>query len=154
LKIEVEAIGFVRGGRREAVDDAWAGVRATIDLDPTRFSAKALSGLEDFSHVEVLIHFHQADPKAVEYGARRPRGNEDWPRVGIFAQRGKDRPNRLGISICRLLEVDDVSLKVEGLDAIDGTPVLDIKPLMSGLGPRGGLREPEWAREIMAKYWK
>jgi tRNA (Thr-GGU) A37 N-methylase len=82
-----------------------------------------------------------------------PRGRKDWPRIGIFAQRGRVRPNRLGVTVCRLVRVDGLVLHVEGLDAIDGTPVLDIKPVMSGFLPRGELREPEWARAIMASYW-
>ena len=86
-------------------------------------------------------------------GARRPRGNPDWPLVGIFAQRGKNRPNRLGVTVCRIVSVEGLTLEVEGLDAIDGTPVLDIKPVMSGFQPRGDLREPDWARQIMAGYW-
>jgi len=73
--------------------------------------------------------------------------------VGIFAQRGKDRPNHLGVSICEIVEVRGTHVQVRGLDAIAGTPVLDMKPCMRGFEPRGTLREPEWAREIMAKYW-
>jgi tRNA (Thr-GGU) A37 N-methylase len=73
--------------------------------------------------------------------------------VGIFARRGKDRPNRIGTTICRLLAVEGTKLRVEGLDAIDGTPVLDIKPYVSGFGPQGEVREPAWSREIMEEYW-
>ena len=73
--------------------------------------------------------------------------------VGIFAQRGKDRPNRIGVTVCSLLGVDGLTLRVRGLDAIDGTPVLDIKPVMRGFLPRGEVREPEWAGELMKGYW-
>ena len=88
-------------------------------------------------------------------GARapRPRGREDWPKIGIFAQRGKNRPNRIGLTVCRIVSVSGLRVEVEGLDAIDGAPVLDIKPYMSGFGPRGEVREPAWAGEIMAAYW-
>ena len=48
---------------------------------------------------------------------------------------------------------DGLNLEVEGLDAIDGTPVLDIKPYLTGFAPRGAVREPEWAAEIMKEYW-
>jgi tRNA (adenine37-N6)-methyltransferase len=85
--------------------------------------------------------------------ARRPRGRADWPEVGIFAQRGKNRPNRIGVTVCRLLSVRDLTIEVEGLDAIDGTPVLDIKPYVSGFAPKGAVREPAWARELMETYW-
>jgi len=89
----------------------------------------------------------------IETGARHPRGNTAWPKVGIFAQRGKDRPNRIGVTVCRILSVDGLSLRVRGLDAIDGTPVLDIKPVMRGFLSRGEIREPDWARDLMADYW-
>jgi tRNA (adenine37-N6)-methyltransferase len=72
--------------------------------------------------------------------------------VGIFAQRAKDRPNRIGVSVCRLVRVDGLDVHVGGLDAVDGTPVLDLKPVMAGFLPRGELREPEWASELMAGY--
>ena len=59
----------------------------------------------------------------------------------------------LGVSVCRIVSVDGLSLEVEGLDAIDGTPVVDIKPVLSGFLPRGDVREPAWAAEIMESYW-
>jgi tRNA (Thr-GGU) A37 N-methylase len=73
--------------------------------------------------------------------------------VGIFAQSAKGRPNRLGVSLCHLERVEGLDLHVRGLDAMDGSPVLDIKPYLSGFAPRGTVREPDWAREIMEKYW-
>jgi tRNA (Thr-GGU) A37 N-methylase len=92
-------------------------------------------------------------PATVETGVRHPRGNVAWPKVGIFAQRGKNRPNRIGATICALISVDGLTLRVCGLDAIDGTPVLDIKPVMRGFLPRGEVREPGWATELMKAYW-
>jgi tRNA (Thr-GGU) A37 N-methylase len=73
--------------------------------------------------------------------------------AGIFAQRGKARPNRIGVSICRLLSVEGAKLRVRGLDAIDGTPVLDIKPVMTGFLPRGEITEPNRAKKLMKDYW-
>jgi tRNA (adenine37-N6)-methyltransferase len=145
-------IGRVRGGRAEPIDDGWDAVTATIELAPG-FGPEALAGLDGFSHVEVVFLFHRVADSAVVAGARHPRGRADWPKVGIFAQRGKDRPNRLGVTVCRLLGVEGTTLKVAGLDAIDGTPVVDLKPVMRGFLPRGEVREPEWARELMAGYW-
>jgi tRNA (Thr-GGU) A37 N-methylase len=147
-------IGWVHSSRTEAVDDGWDGVASTITLDVERFTAPALLGLSDFSHVEVVYCFDRVDPAAVQTAARHPRGNHDWPEVGIFAQRGKDRPNRLGVTVCRLLAVDDVTVSVQGLDAIDRTPVLDIKPYLAEFGPRGPVRQPAWSHELMAQYWK
>jgi tRNA (Thr-GGU) A37 N-methylase len=128
-------------------------VEATISLDPDRFSSDALQGLDAFSHVDVVYCFHLLDPAEIVLGARRPRGNPDWPEVGIFAQRGRVRPNRLGITTAELVGLDGVDVRVRGLDAVDGTPVLDLKPHMTGFAPRSPVREPEWALEIMRDYW-
>lgn len=148
-------VGFVAGGRDEVRDDDWAAERAVIALDATRFTPAAVAGLDAFSHLEVVYLFDRVDPDGVETGARHPRGNPDWPRVGIFAQRAKDRPNRLGVSRCRLERVEGLDLHIAGLDAVHGTPVLDIKPYMSEFGPRGGpVHQPAWSRELMAGYWE
>ena len=149
----MESIGVVRGGRVEATKDAWGSNRSTVELRDDLFSPQCLQGLEAHSHVEVLFYFHLNADEPTEYGARRPRGRADWPAVGIFAQHGRMRPNRIGASVCRLLSVDGLTLLVEGLDAVDGTPVLDIKPVWSGYLPRDAVREPQWAKELMATYW-
>ena len=146
-------IGTVTGGRREAIDDDWGASRASIVLAP-RFSADALAGLAGFSHAEIVFVFDRLPEAEITTAARRPRGNPDWPMVGIFAQRGRNRPNRIGVSVCRIVSIDGTRLEVEGLDAIDGTPVLDIKPVLRGFLPRGDVREPEWAAAIMAEYWQ
>jgi tRNA-Thr(GGU) m(6)t(6)A37 methyltransferase TsaA len=153
MAIEVIPVGMVRGGRADPVDDNWDLVEAEIVLDPSEVSHDATDGLDAFSHVEVIFHFDRASREKIITGARHPRGNEAWPKVGIFAQRSKDRPNRLGVTVCRLLSVSGLSLRVRGLDAIDGTPVLDIKPVMQGFVPRGEIREPPWADELMRGYW-
>lgn len=148
----VQAIARVEGGRTAAEDDAWDAETAEIVLAES-FTAEALAGLEAFSHVEIVFVFDQLVEADITTAARRPRGNPDWPLVGIFAQRGRNRPNRIGVSVCRLLGVDGTRLTVQGLDAIAGTPILDIKPVLSGFLPRGPVREPDWARAIMAAYW-
>jgi tRNA-Thr(GGU) m(6)t(6)A37 methyltransferase TsaA len=151
--IVLQPIGFVRGGRDAPIDDNWDSVRARIELDAQRFAPDATAGLDDFSHIDVIFHFNRVPDDEVQTGARHPRGRKDWPLVGIFAQRGKGRPNRIGVCVCALERVDGLSLHVRGLDAIDGTPVLDIKPVMKGFLPRGEIREPAWAGELMKGYW-
>lgn len=146
-------VGVVAGGRPDVRDDDWDAERAIIRLDAERFGPEAVAGLDAFSHLEVVFVFDRVDPAGVATGARRPRGNPDWPQVGIFAQRAKDRPNRLGVSRCVLERVDGLDLHVAGLDAVDGTPVLDVKPYMSEFGPRGPVHQPAWSRELMAGYW-
>jgi len=151
--IQVIPIGLVRGGRSEPIDDDWDQVEAEIVLDAARFAPDAAAGLDAFSHIEVIFHFDRADPGKINTGARHPRGNTAWPKVGIFAQRGKDRPNRIGVTVCRILSVDGLSLRVRGLADIDATPVPDIKPVMKGFLPRGDIHEPDWARALMEGYW-
>ena len=153
MSFALDPIGHVRGGRDRPVDDDWGESRARIELDPARFGPEALAGLADFSHLEVIFVFDRVGEAEIEYGARHPRGRADWPLVGIFAQRGKNRPNRLGLCTCRIVGVAGLAVEVEGRDAIDGTPVADLKPAMAEFLPRGELREPAWAAELMKDYW-
>jgi tRNA (adenine37-N6)-methyltransferase len=152
-EITVRPIGFVRSARSAAEDDDWDSITTSIELDADVVEPDATLGLDTFSHIEVVYVFHLVDEAGACRGARHPRGRDDWPRTGILAQRAKDRPNRIGVTTCRLDSVDGLTLQVTGLDAIDGTPVLDIKPAMSGFAPRGELREPAWAKELMEGYW-
>ncbi|MGI5508127.1 SAM-dependent methyltransferase [Streptomyces sp. CA-106131] len=146
-------IGWVSGGRHEVFDDAWGEVTALIRLDDNRFGPEALAGLDAFPHLEVVYHFDRVPASKIETGARHPRGNTEWPLVGIFAQRGKNRPNRLGVSRCRLIRVAGLEVHVQGLDAVHGTPVLDIKPYMSEFAPEGVTSQPAWSTEIMRDYY-
>lgn len=150
--ITLRPVAWVRGARVQAEDDDWGGSQATVELDAA-FDAEALAGLDAFSHVELIFWFHGVDPAKIVSGARHPRNNPAWPKVGIFAQRGRNRPNRLGSTICRLVAVEGRSLRVAELDAIEGTPVLDIKPVMTEFLPREAVRQPAWSRELMARYW-
>jgi tRNA (adenine37-N6)-methyltransferase len=150
--VNVEPIGFVQGGRPRPTDDEWGGAQACIELTAD-YTADALEGLASFSHVEVLFFFHEVAPEEIVRGTRHPRGNPAWPAVGIFAQRGRSRPNRLGSTLCRILRVDGARLWVGELDAIDGTPVLDLKPVMVEFLPREAVRQPAWSHEVMRSYW-
>lgn len=151
---EMRPVAWVRGGRTVPRDDDWDAEQAWIVLDDA-MDPQTLLGLDAFSHVEVVFVFDRVDPDTVETVARRPRNNPDWPRVGVFAQRGKSRPNRIGVTRCRLDEVDLAGrrIHVRGLDAVDGTPVLDLKPHMPAFDARGEVRQPDWAAELMAGYW-
>jgi tRNA-Thr(GGU) m(6)t(6)A37 methyltransferase TsaA len=152
--IALAPVGFVVGGRSEAIDDDWGDVEAVIRLDGARFGPDAVAGLHEFSHLVVLFQFHLVDPTDVQAGARRPRGNPDWPEVGMFAQRARMRPNRLGVSTCSLTSVEGTDLHVRGLDAIDGSPVLDVKPFMREFEPLDAqVRQPAWSTELMRGYY-
>lgn len=149
---QLQPIAVVSCSRVEPFDDGWDDEVASIILSE-RFDEAAVRGLEAFSHIDVIYLFDRVDSDRIEVGARRPRGNPDWPEVGIFAQRAKDRPNRIGLTTCRLIGISRRVLTVSGLDAIDGTPVLDIKPYMTEFGPRGEVGQPQWAQELMNHYW-
>ena len=86
--------------------------------------------------------------------ARHPRNNLNWPKVGIFSQRGKNRPNQIGLTICEVLKVEGKRLYLKGLDAVDGTPILDIKPWVKQFGARGKTYQPKWIDELMKGYWE
>jgi len=149
----VRAIGHVVSPRVGREDDDWGDVESTIRLDAERFDSEALAGLDAFSHVEVIFLFDRLDEAKVALGGRHPRGNQAWPQVGIFAQRASSRPNRLGLTACDVVDVKGLELTVRGLDAIDGTPVLDIKPHIREFQPRGAVVQPDWITELMADYW-
>jgi tRNA-Thr(GGU) m(6)t(6)A37 methyltransferase TsaA len=152
-KIEMTSIGTVKNKMNEPVDDQFGGVISRIELDSDRFKPETLRGLEDFSHVEIIFVLHGIPESDVSLAPRHPRGRKDWPELGIFAQRAKRRPNRIAITVCKLLRVDGLAIEVESLDAINGTPVLDIKPWVAEFGPRGPVRQPRWTTELMAGYW-
>jgi tRNA (adenine37-N6)-methyltransferase len=152
MGLAMEPIGYVHGVRAVAEDDFWGGEQACVELTDA-FGADALRGLDAFSHAEILFVFDRVDPTSVVSGARHPRNNTAWPAVGIFAQRGRNRPNRIGSTICRIVRVEATKLFVTELDAIDGTPVLDVKPVMAEFLPREAIRQPTWSRELMREYW-
>lgn len=151
--LTVTPVATVRTTRTDLSDDYWGAVLSTLQFDPDVVGADALLGLDTFSHVEVLFVFDQVDPDDVTTGARHPRGNTAWPLVGIFGQRGKNRPNRIGLSRCRIERVDGLALTVVGLDAVEGTPVLDVKPWMDEFAPIGATSQPAWSRELMTNYY-
>ena len=152
MNMQFQAIGFVQAVRPHAEDDFWGGEEACITLTE-EFTAEALQGLSEFSHVEVLFLFHEVEPSKISRSARHPRNNSSWPVVGIFAERGKNRPNRIGSTICRVTRVEGTKLFVTELDAINRTPVLDIKPVMVEFLPRQEVRQPVWSHELMREYW-
>ena len=151
--IAVRPIGWVENARHDLNDDRWNGTVSTVVLDPEQFGVSAVLGLDQFSHIEVLFYFHRIAAASVHWGARRPRENPAWPASGILTQRAAARPNRLGVARCRLLKIDGLRLTVSELDALDGTPVLDVKPYMEEFGPRGPVHQPAWSREVMRDYF-
>ena len=150
--IRLSPIGIVRNECRTILNDHWHDLVSVIELLPV-LQEDALNGLETFSHAEILFFFDRVPEEDIETGSRHPRNNPNWPRVGVLSQRGKDRPNRLGATIVRILGHTSRTLTVQGLDALDGTPVIDIKPVMREFLPKGEVQQPSWVQELMKDYW-
>src|SRR3972149_4000087 len=116
MEIIVRPIGFVRNARKDVEDDNWGGIVSEIVIE---IGEEALQGIEDFSHAEVIFYFDKVDESRIVSGARHPRNNPNWPKVGILAQRGKNRPNRLGLGTVAVLSRAGSVRFVQGLDAVD-----------------------------------
>ncbi len=112
-----------------------------------------LRGLDGFSHALVVTWLHEAAFEPARHLLRRPRGLAHLPELGIFAQRAKDRPNPIGITCVPILGVVAEGLRVRGLDAIDGTPVLDLKPHVPEFDCARDARVPDWIGELMRGYF-
>jgi tRNA-Thr(GGU) m(6)t(6)A37 methyltransferase TsaA len=132
-------------------DEEWGRVVSEVQLRPEL--ADGLLGIEQFSHVVVLFVMHQARFDAVTHLTRRPRDRPDMPLVGTFAQRARHRPSPIGVTTAELKRVEGASLFVRGLDAIDGTPVLDLKPHVPAFDCPGHARVPEWMSRLMEGYF-
>jgi len=151
MKISLNSIGKVKSTRKKPLDDNWYNETCSIVI-ADNYPTEMLTGIDSFSHLEIIYHFHLADD-AFKTIARHPRDNKEWPAVGIFAQRTKNRPNKLGVTKVELISVEGNILHVKGLDAIDGTPVLDIKPVIKAFEIQGEIKEPNWCAELMKNYW-
>jgi tRNA-Thr(GGU) m(6)t(6)A37 methyltransferase TsaA len=148
--IIVKPIGFVANDRIEPTDDNWSSVESVIELS-NDLQEECFDGIEEFSHLEIIFYFDRSTK--IFIGSEHPRENKDYPKVGIFAQRKKDRPNHIGATIVNLIRRDGRRLVVKNLDAINGTPVIDIKPIFKEYLPQGELSQPDWASDLMKNYW-
>jgi tRNA (adenine37-N6)-methyltransferase len=148
--IIVKPIGFVANDRIEPTDDNWSSVESVIELS-NDLQEECFDGIEEFSHLEIIFYFDRSTK--IFIGSEHPRENKDFPRVGIFAQRKKDRPNHIGATIVNLIRRDGRRLIVKNLDAINGTPVIDIKPVFKEYLPQGKLSQPDWTSDLMKNYW-
>ena len=141
--ITMKAIGLVRNEVKQppGADYAWENVASDIVIDCSL--TEALDNLDEFSHIIVLYWLHQVtgDTKRTRV---HPRARQELPLVGLFATRSPHRPNSIGKKTVKLVRRQGNILSVEGLDAIDGTPVLDIKPYIPGYDSVTDARVPPW----------
>jgi tRNA-Thr(GGU) m(6)t(6)A37 methyltransferase TsaA len=150
-EVSVRVIGRVASPVVAQTDEAWGSVEARVVLEPEL--AGGLRGLEQFSHVIVVTLLHEARFEASRHLVRRPRGLASMPEVGIFAQRAKDRPSPIGITAVALVRVEPGAVVVRGLDAIDGTPVLDLKPYYPAYDRVADATVPEWVDRLLQGYF-
>ena len=139
--ITLKAIGIVRNDIMQPSRQDWKKVVSEIVVESSL--TEALDNLEEFSHLIVLYWMHQITTTQLPTKAH-PRGNQELPLVGLFATRSPNRPNPIGKATVRLLERQGNVLKVEGLDATDGTPVIDIKPYIPGYDSAPEAKVPPW----------
>jgi tRNA-Thr(GGU) m(6)t(6)A37 methyltransferase TsaA len=151
MTLNIESIGTVKSPVKEGVDEDWGGVVSEIHLEE-RY-APGLVGLNGFSHLLVVFYMHKSTFEEGAHLQRRPQGRQDMPLIGIFAQRAKHRPNPIGVTAVELLVVRGNTITVRGLDAIDGTPVLDVKPYFPAYDCRVEARTPGWVDELMRGYF-
>jgi hypothetical protein len=151
--INLRSIGKIKNNRIEVTDDSWGNVESVIEINPLIFSSNATRGLSDFSHVEVIFYMDRVEDSKVITDARHPRNNKLLPEVGILAQRAKNRINKIAVTRCKILSVENYTIKVIGLDAVNDSPVLDIKPVILEFESKGKVIQPEWASDIMSNYF-
>ena len=149
--LPARSIGVVRCAVTEGRDEDWGDVVSELVLDAEL--ARGLDGVDAFSHVVVVYWMHQSSFDAARDLVRRPRGRDDMPELGIFAQRAKHRPNPIGITAARVVGRDGAVLRVRGLDAIDGTPILDVKPYVPAFDRVDAPTVPEWMDRLMRGYF-
>jgi tRNA-Thr(GGU) m(6)t(6)A37 methyltransferase TsaA len=150
-KIEMVPIGFVRNAVKETIDDNWGSVASRLTLEPQ--FAKGIRHLDQFSHAIIVTYLHRSKFDPAKNLLRRPRGLDSMPEVGIFSQRAKDRPNPIGITAVKIVAVGKDYVDVQGLDAIDGTPILDIKPYFLQFDCVPMAKTPAWVNELMKTYF-
>lgn len=150
-EIILQPVGKVISPVTDPVDDNWGDVQSRIRIEPQFVGA--LAGLESFSNALILTYLHEARFVPSKHLQRRPRGIETMPMVGIFAQRAKNRPNPIGVTAVDIIDVGNDYLDVRGLDAIDQTPVIDIKPYYPHFDNKSGASVPEWVNQLMENYF-
>lgn len=152
MEIKLKSIATIKNSRTETIDDNWETIVAEITLADD-IPTEVFESISDFSHLEIIYYFDKVKNEDIVYSGR-PRGNPNYPLVGIFGQRKKDRPNKIGLCTVELLEHNGRTIKVKYLDAIDGTPVLDIKPVFKEFQPKTEIIQPIWVADLMKNYWK
>ncbi len=142
--IVLQPIGYVH---TDAVGNDVRDKNLVSKIELRKDLADALDGLAEFSHIFVLFYLHQVTDKEHLPVKVHPRGRMDLPLVGIYATRTNLRPNGIGVTVVELLKIDGTTLTVRGLDAYDGTPVVDVKPY-DNWDTKTAVRVPGWRKKL------
>jgi tRNA (adenine37-N6)-methyltransferase len=144
--VELEPIGVVRNGEHDAGRGDWSRVESRIELRAGL--TEALLGLDGYSHVIVLGWLDRVPDELRARPRAYPAGDERLPLQGALALRGGARPNPIAFTVCELRSVEEEAgaIVVRGLDLVDGTPVLDVKPYIAFYDARPDATLPRWAQ--------
>jgi tRNA-Thr(GGU) m(6)t(6)A37 methyltransferase TsaA len=151
MELKLRPIGYVSTSVKKEIDEEWGEIISEIMID--RCYEKGLIGLDNFSHIIVIFFMHKANFDINSHLTRKPQDRQDMPFLGIFAQRAKHRPNPIGISSVKLLSVKENIVRVQGLDAIDETPIIDIKPYFPIYDSMVNVKTPSWVDKLMQNYF-
>lgn len=149
--MKCKSIGIVKSPVKEGVDKGWGEVISELHINEQ--FADGLNAIDSLSHIIVVFEMHKSTWNPRTDLVRRPQGRADMPLIGIFAQRAKHRPNPIGIAVVQLLGAKRSVLKIKGLDAIDGTPILDLKPYFPRYDRVAEATTPEWVDRIITGYF-
>ncbi len=142
MEMNLTPIGVVKNNITEPKREDWETVTSEIIINEDL--KEALSKIDEFSHIIVIYWMHKLPPSQRSVTKVHPKGNQNLPLVGVFASRSPARPNPIGITTVKLIERRYNVLKVTGLDAVDGTPVLDIKPYIPDHDSTSEIKTPGW----------
>ena len=146
-----QPIGYVDTPIKKMVDENWGNVESKIVIK--KEYENGTEGLDQFSHAIIITFLHPANFDKLQHLQRHPQGRKDLPEIGIFSQRAKHRPNPIGITAVKIIGLNKGCLIVKGLDAIDGTPVIDIKPYYPQYDRIEETIVPWWVEHLMEKYF-
>jgi|SRR5450432_124403 len=151
MEIKMKPVAWVKNSRTEPEDDHWGEIISEITL-ADHIPEEAFHQIASFSQLDIIYYFNKVKEEN-HFFIRRPRGNPAYPETGVFAQRNKDRPNSVGLCRVELLWHRNRTIGVKRLDALDGSPVLDIKPVFIEFGLNAEIRQPAWVSDLMKNYW-
>jgi tRNA-Thr(GGU) m(6)t(6)A37 methyltransferase TsaA len=164
--IQLKPVGVVRN---QSKDPSWGRTLGALDwreratrMKEQRESVSELvidsslegilDGIDDFSHIMVIYWAHLIPPERRSMRKVHPMGNKDFPLVGVFATGSPVRPNSILTTVVRLVGRKGNVLRVTGLDALDGSPILDIKPYSRRIPDTDEIKVPDWMRDIHQNF--